>query len=137
MKYKILVLILFITSTPGLCQVLDDSFNTRLTKSGNGFTWRNFFVDPNGQLNLKGDFDLVNGNNVNGFFRLTESLEPDFSLTINPNYTVWGFQSTGKIVVSQFDSVYTVLRLNADGTLDNSFSAISLICNDVGTPLML
>ena len=84
----------------------------------------------NGKLLVGGAFDTINGTNYKNFARLNSDGSVDLTFT-NLNEIISGplaVLSNDKILVqSRFDialgGLYKLLRLNADGTKDNTFNA--------------
>ncbi len=87
---------------------------------------------PSGKIILSGNFEELNGTTLGSIARLNldGSLDMSFTHGVGFNRHVNGinFQSDGKMIVAgSFISyngatTYNLARLNADGTLDNSFS---------------
>ncbi|HCA59497.1 MAG TPA: hypothetical protein DEP46_16125 [Blastocatellia bacterium] len=88
---------------------------------------------PDGKILIAGDFAMINGIRKRGIARidLTGVPDPEF----NPDYTIvdhvnhFELLSDGKILVSGFfrispTSTRYLVRLNADGSLDNTFNVV-------------
>jgi uncharacterized delta-60 repeat protein len=108
---------------------LDTSFNI-----GTGFntTVQSIALQPDGKILVGGLFTLFNGNTINRLVRLNAdgTLDGGFNIGTGFNTTVLSIalQPDGKILVgglfTQFDgnTINRLVRLNADGTLDMSFT---------------
>lgn len=96
----------------------------------NGNIWA-LALQPNGQLIIGGEFDRVAsaGRRLH-LARLNENGEPDPNFVPNPNQRVYAvaLQDDGKILVGgSFDRIaatqmHGIARLNADGSIDNTFN---------------
>ncbi len=127
------------TSLNGIARInadgsLDNSFNP-----GTGFSsilpppWvRSIAIQPDGKIIVGGGFTSFNGTAIAGVCRLNAdgTLDNTFSPGSGPNNIVQAvaLQSDGKIIAggvfASFNGVSTgrLVRLNADGSLDNTFS---------------
>lgn len=109
---------------------LDPSFNSG-GAGANSNVWT-VVAEANGQILIGGDFTKYNGTNCNHIARLNPdgSLDTTFNPGIGPNGTIHAIavQTNGAIVIGgTFTEVDTtnfnnIARLNADGSLDNTFS---------------
>ena len=127
---------------------LDAGFNV----GGSGFqitvpgVVRGIAVQPNNKIIVAGEFDVVNNVNRNRIARLNEDGTPDNSFqtsTSGTNYFTQineihnvALQNDGKMIVSgRFDYVlnnttkYNLVRLNADGSIDQTFNTFASISN--------
>ncbi|RYY65860.1 MAG: hypothetical protein EOO12_05860 [Chitinophagaceae bacterium] len=103
--------------------------------SGTGFngTVRALLLQPDGKILAGGDFTTYNGSAANHIIRLNSdgSADAAFLLPGGANNAVYSFArcSDGKIIVGGNFATYGgvgvshLIRLNSDGTLDNSFQA--------------
>ncbi len=108
---------------------IDDSFNT-----GSGFNLdvNEIELQPDSKILIGGDFTSYNGNPVTRIVRLNTdgSIDNTFNSGTGFDGTVWVIkvQPDGKILVgglfTQYDgNFYTgLIRLNSNGTVDNTFS---------------
>jgi uncharacterized delta-60 repeat protein len=107
----------------------DTSFNV-----GTGFNYMvySIVVQPDGKIIAAGSFTTYKGVAVNNVIRLLPNgdLDPTFNIGTNPNDTpnLLLLQSDGKLLVGgdfiTFNAVTAnkLVRLNADGSIDSSFS---------------
>jgi len=112
---------------------LDESFNTGTEVYGHIYT---ITLQSDGKIIIGGDISNNIGNPIS-VFRLNSdgSLDPTFQPVVSVNTVVYSsaIQSDGKIIVSggfrtlYYDTPYPVNRLNADGTIDNTFSQDSVL----------
>ena len=109
---------------------LDSTFDT-FSKGVNRLV-RSTAIQSDGKVLLGGDFTSLDGQYQNRLARLTVDGLPDTSFTIGTgaNSTVWciAVQSDGKILIGGDFSSYNgqsrnyITRLNADGSLDETFN---------------
>jgi uncharacterized delta-60 repeat protein len=130
MKKQLLFIILFI-STLSFAQPgsLDASFN--LGSGPNGGV-NSIAIQPGGKIIIGGDFTSYNGTGRNYIARLNAdgSLDGTFNPGTGANNIVrtTALQSDGKIIIGGSFGSYNgtarnyIARLNADGTLDNTFN---------------
>ena len=112
---------------------LDESYNTGTEVYGHIYT---ITLQSDGKIIIGGDISNNIGNPIS-VFRLNSdgSLDPTFQPVVSVNTVVYSsaIQSDGKIIVSggfrtlYYDTPYPVNRLNADGTIDNTFSQDSVL----------
>lgn len=114
---------------------VDSTFSTGLGVSGDTITdgVHSIVVQPDGKILIAGGFNSVNGSARNRIARLHPGGSVESTTTFNPGAgldgTVYGLalQADGRILLSgAFTSVNgeprnRIARLNADGTLDNTF----------------
>jgi uncharacterized delta-60 repeat protein len=89
-------------------------------------------LQNDGKIIVAGYFDNYNGNTVNNILRLdsTGNIDPSFNIGTGPDGIISAIsvQPNGKIIVGgnfqNFNSIShsQIVRLNNDGTIDNSFS---------------
>ena len=89
---------------------------------------------PDGKLIIKGSFTHINGVASKNFLRLNPdgSVDPSFNIGqgFNSSITVFRLLPNGKVLVGGYFTMYNgqsvppVVRLNADGSLDQSFVPI-------------
>ncbi len=115
-------------STNGASGNVDTTFQTRIEHSG---TIRRTAVQPDGKIIVVGNFGKFDENNRNNIARL--NADGSFDASFNPGSGSNGnilrvlVQTDGKILIcgqfTEFNSVSRLglARLNADGSLDNSF----------------
>jgi uncharacterized delta-60 repeat protein len=108
---------------------IDNNFNT-----GTGFSEAPIDVkkQSDGKMVVIGFFTSYNGVNTNRILRLNTdgTLDNTFDSSVGSNSNIWSFdiQSDGKILVGGAFSTYNgntrnrIVRLNTDGTIDNTFS---------------
>ena len=118
--------------------VIDDSFNT-----GSGFDSdvNEIEVQPNSKILVGGNFTSYNGNPVTRIVRLNTdgSIDNTFNSGTGFNGTVWVIkvQPDGKILVGGLFTQYNgnfytgLIRLNSNGTVDNTFSVGTGFDNNV------
>lgn len=91
-------------------------------------------VQPDGKIIISGDFTYSNGISAQHIYRLTENgdIDPSFSPLQNAIVTSlksYAFQPDGKIIVNGVfyinNNRKNIVRLNADGTIDNTFNCIA------------
>ncbi len=112
---------------------IDNSFLTLVTGAATMDDINNVAIQqPSGKIIVTGNFEELNGTSVSNIARLNldGSLDMSFIQGVGFNWYTdrVSFQSDGKMIVAgSFSSyngatVYNLVRLNADGALDNSFS---------------
>jgi uncharacterized delta-60 repeat protein len=115
---------------------LDNSFDCATCD----FNVGSVIVQPDGKVVVAGAFSsFVSGTTASVVRRLNAdgSLDASFNTpfnaasdsSLNTSATVWAVQADGKVIVSVFSSQpnfngSSIFRLNADGTIDNSFTKI-------------
>jgi uncharacterized delta-60 repeat protein len=112
---------------------IDLTFNPTDLGSGNitNGSVKTTSIQSDGKIIIGGSFTLFNGNAKNRIVRLNTdgTLDNTFNVGIGPNYDVKdiSIQSDGKIIIGgSFTSfngfpIKGIVRLNIDGTLDNTF----------------
>ncbi len=113
--------------------VPDTPLNTTTTPNG---AIRNIVRQPDGKLLIGGSFQIYGNSTMDGLARLNPdgSLEASFDFTVDPNawanVNSFALMDDGKIVVSYWDSNHhelsKLIKLNADGTVDQTFVAGTL-----------
>ncbi len=108
---------------------LDNTFNVGSGANGRANA---MLFQADGKVIMGGLFTTYNGTTRNRVMRLNSngSVDATFDVGSGPNSTVWemAFQPDGKILVAGEFSTWNganhagIVRLNADGTLDNSFA---------------
>lgn len=140
----IIPFLLFTFLTFGQAGNTDNSFNSDLLNrfgSGEGTTYGNgdnrMLLLPNGKIILAGSFSTYNGKTCNKIIRLNSDGSIDYSfnagVTIPDLQSILSIalQSDGKILVGgNFTSfgghpIKGLVRLNSDGSLDNSFNLVT------------
>jgi uncharacterized delta-60 repeat protein len=133
----------------------DESFNSGdgfLTKFNNiGFSSPLILaieIDSNGDYYVGGEFNIYNGFTTRNIVKILKTGEVDTSFNCQPGFSIpFGIptvrsikiQSDGKILVggnfSQYKGITVngIVRLNTDGSIDNTFSSPSLPLNGVYT----
>jgi hypothetical protein len=106
---------------------VDDTFSTG-NINGDVFT---IAIQPDGKILLGGNFGYYDGLNPNNIIRINPDGSPDYSFVygsgFNAPVNVITLQSDGKILVGgifgQYNSntAYYLIRLNSNGSIDNSF----------------
>jgi uncharacterized delta-60 repeat protein len=121
---------------------LDNTFSigTGLTYTAGGLQSpqiNKVLILPNGKIIISGQFNSYNGNAANGIARLNTDGSFDNTFNMGSGFTSGGYavsialQSDGKIVMAGNFQTYNgadakyILRINADGSLDNTFSSIT------------
>ncbi len=117
--------------------ILDNTFNASFNNFGTIFS---IIRQPDGKILVTGDFTLANNAsrvNIARFnsdgtldttFTTGSGTSPDATYSLNTIYAA-AVQADGKILIGGYFSAYNgirrrrLARLNADGSLDNSFSA--------------
>ena len=118
---------------------LDATFNTSVTE---GFGYVNeTLVQPDGKIIVVGLFQRANGTYANGIarFNANGSLDTGFNAGIGPNAAIRtvALQADNKIIVGgaftafNDQTVRRIVRLNADGSLDTSFSTALSFNNQI------
>jgi uncharacterized delta-60 repeat protein len=132
------------TAISSFCRIntngtLDTAFQTNVATGpvGAGLTVSKIVVQPDGKILVGGTFATFNGFARSGLTRLNSDGSVDTSFlnsgtgaggTFAPNVATIALQSDGKIIVGGFfytfngTAVPSVVRLNTDGTVDNSFA---------------
>lgn len=97
-------------------------------------------VQPDGKILVAGDFKVINGANKNSLARFNPdgTLDASFNTGSGANDSIFGIalQSNGKIIVNGTFTNYNgapvgrIARLNADGTLDQTFNAVGVGFNN-------
>lgn len=117
---------------------LDASF-----AAGTGFngTLRGLLLQPDGKIIAGGDFTSFNGTSINRLARINPdgSLDATFNVGSGINSTVVGLalQPDGKLLVGGIFSSYNgttrnkFLRVNSDGSLDNTFNVGTGLNNSI------
>lgn len=110
---------------------LDTSFHPGTGVGGISSYLYNINIQPDGKIIIAGSFSSYNGNARNCIARLNTdgSLDTNFIIGsgLNGNVRTTAIQSDGKIIIggefTSFNRVSrnNIVRLNANGTLDNSF----------------
>ncbi|MBS1794767.1 MAG: VCBS repeat-containing protein [Acidobacteria bacterium] len=113
----------------------DGSLDTGFTVgTGTAGEVRSIAVQPDGKILVAGDFFRINGTSINRIARLNPNGTVDPTFTIEgtgPNFSVYAvrYQSTGKVLIGGMFTSYNnnsalsyFIRLNADGTVDNTFN---------------
>lgn len=113
---------------------LDNSFNP--TPGSPGVYVNKIVVQPDGNILVGGNFGSVNGSPIANIVRLKPdgNVDPTFKIGNGASGTVGAFSITaaGKIYVGgSFSAINGVsrnslVRLNSDGTVDNSFKAVRI-----------
>jgi len=108
----------------------DGSFNPVIGSSSGQLV--DNFIQPDGKILIAGAFSVVNGTNKNAIARFNSdgTLDAAFNSGSGPNDAVFSIdmQSDGKIIISglftSFNGVPVgrIARLNADGSLDQTFN---------------
>jgi uncharacterized delta-60 repeat protein len=121
---------------------IDPTFNAGAYVQPNGSLWA-IVPQPDGKILVAGQFEVVNGSYRNGLVRLNPDGTVDNSfnaLSLQGLITSVGLQSNGKLVVAGEFSVdgsatpsIRLARLNADGSVDASFSNLIAQVNINGT----
>ena len=143
------------TSSTGIIKLNSDgtintSFGTNLTgQTGNIGVWDIQLLSDNSIL-CGGIFTGYTGTNANGLIKLNSDNTLNTTFTTNFNNITYraniygiGVQSTGKIILvgSFYNLTYPnnigIIRINADGTLDNTFPIISSVTESVGANNLL
>ncbi|MEW5675408.1 T9SS sorting signal type C domain-containing protein [Flavobacterium enshiense] len=111
---------------------LDTSFNTGT--GANGIV-QSILVQPDGKIIIGGGFTTYNGTSINRIARLNSNGTLDTSFTpgsgAESEVRALALQSDGKILIGGLFNSYNgssrkgIVRLNANGTLDTSFSALT------------
>lgn len=112
---------------------LDPNFAPRIVKAG---TVKTIAVQADGKILIGGIFALVNGEQRRGLARLNAdgSLDTTFNPPLNISFRIGSggvstvaLQPDGRILAagSFSDNTSGVLRLNADGSLDQTFQAVT------------
>ncbi|MFN7013666.1 MAG: T9SS type A sorting domain-containing protein, partial [Bacteroidia bacterium] len=109
---------------------IDSTFNI-----GNGFNdiVHDIKIQADGKIIAVGNFTTYNGNNCNRIVRINPNGSIDNSFQIGNGFDSWAFaialQTDGKIIIGGNFSSYKdtligarIIRLNQDGTIDNSFN---------------
>ncbi|WP_162147673.1 Ig-like domain-containing protein [Flavobacterium limnosediminis] len=119
---------------------LDSSFNPG-TGTDNQVT--SITLQPNGKIIIGGSFRSYNGTTKNFIARLNAdaTLDNTFNPGTGADSIVWSttLQPDGKIIIIGYFSSYnntprySIARLNADGTLDNSFNSGGLVDGQILT----
>lgn len=119
---------------------IDHTFNV-----GSGFGWRthSIVIQPDGKLIVGGWFQAYNGQSVNYLVRLNSdgSLDNTFNTGSGPNNHVESvlLLASGKVLVggkfSEYDgnTVNGLVRLNSNGSIDNTFNAGTALGAGVGS----
>jgi uncharacterized delta-60 repeat protein len=117
---------------------LDSEF---ATGTGSAYTINALQIQPDGKIIVAGNFDVFNGTETNRIVRLQTdgTVDPSFSIGsgFNADCTAVFLQNDGKILIggsfTQFNgkSANRLVRLNADGTLDESFLSGSAFSNGI------
>jgi uncharacterized delta-60 repeat protein len=117
--------------------VVDPTFNVTVAKEGttNQFAVRAVAVQPDGKTVIGGSFRVINGISRNGLARLNADGSVDATFDPGSGIDTFGavnaiaFDSLGRILIAGAFSQYAgapaggVARLNADGTLDPTFTS--------------
>jgi uncharacterized delta-60 repeat protein len=119
---------------------IDNTFNI-----GTGFntTTRTLVIQPDGKILVGGDFIAYNGSLRNNIIRLNTdgSIDNTFNIGTGFNNRVWtlSIQSDGKILAGgEFDTYNGngrnfIVRLNTDGSIDNTFNIGTGFNNNIFT----
>jgi uncharacterized delta-60 repeat protein len=93
-------------------------------------------VQPDGKILVAGDFKIINGVNKNSLARFNAdgTLDTAFNTRSGANDAIFsiGLQSNGKIIISGLFTIYNgvpvgrIARLNADGSLDQTFNSVGV-----------
>lgn len=138
-KIILLISLFFSISFFGQPGTLDLTFNQTDLGSGNlaNGAVKTTMIQSDGKIIIGGSFTTYNGNAINRIARLNTdgSLDNTFNVGIGPNYDVndISIQSDGKIIIGGSFTLFNgfpkvgVVRLNIDGTLDNSFYNNNLV----------
>jgi len=130
---KAILSTLFTMLTFSLCAQspgdIDLSFNPGTGANSNIFTT---VIQSDGKIIIGGDFTTYNGTTINRIARLNTdgTLDNTFTVGIGTNRSVYtsAIQSDGRIIIGgSFDTINGtaknhIARLNADGTLDGTFT---------------
>ena len=116
---------------------IDTSFN--IGDAFNGFV-RTIHTQPNGNILIGGDFTTYDGTLTNGIIRLnpdgTKDTFFDVGTGLNNSPLIFKTQTNGKILIGGTFTTYNgtssnyLIRLNSDGSIDNTFN-IGTGFNDV------
>ena len=108
---------------------IDTTFNTII--GANNSVWTTS-IQSDGRVVIGGDFTSYDGTSINRIARLNEdgTLDSNFYLGSGANATVLStsIQTDGKIIITGYFTIYNgfqknrIIRLNMDGTLDNTFN---------------
>ncbi|MCE2990117.1 MAG: delta-60 repeat domain-containing protein, partial [Nitrosomonadaceae bacterium] len=104
-----------------------------LVSGGNQISFNGLATDGNGAVYVGGEISYIGAERVLGIARLVPSslsVDPSFSASVlRPGYvSAMATQPDGKVIAggsfveANGNAVHNVLRLNTDGTLDNTFS---------------
>ena len=129
---------------------INTSFGTNFSNTGgNDGIWDIQLLSDNSIL-CGGIFTGYTGTNANGLIKLNSDNTLNTTFTTNFNNITYraniygiGVQSTGKIILvgSFYNLTYPnnigIIRINADGTLDNTFPIISSVTESVGANNLL
>jgi uncharacterized delta-60 repeat protein len=136
------------TTVPRLARLnsdgtLDTTFNVGMGANNTVFATA---IQPDGKIIIGGDFTTYNGAAVSRVARLNNDGTLDTTFTIgtgaNLNVQTISVQADGKIVIGGFFTTYNgttrnrIARLNADGTLDNSYFTGSGVSSTVYTSII-
>ena len=126
--------------------VIEDDGSVRNTPVTANSPVRVLLEDANGKYLVAGDFTQLNGTAVNRVARLNSdfSIDNTFDVGAGPNSSVYDLRidENGKMIVSGFFNSWNgdanfnfVVRINDNGTLDNTFTSVANTFSYQGIPL--
>ncbi len=120
----------------------DGSFDTSFTANTNANV-NHVTIQPDGKILIGGDFGIVNGDTLRGIARLLSNGNTDTTFHVGSGFNnktnCITIQPDGKILVSGLFTSYNntaanyLIRLNSDGSIDNSFNTTNAPNGEVMT----
>lgn len=131
MNKMLLTVVIAISSLTSIAQVVDPSFTTSFVRTNEVI--QQIHKAPDNSIYVSGGFNFVNDKLVPGVFRLTPELEIDENFLILQGSRIEAIQDDNKLLVSRRvggqSGMTELLRLNTDGTIDETFSPSIFIAN--------